>query len=233
MHGQAENKFAFTEITAESLRDKVIAALKEAFFAGRLRAGDPIVERRLASEMGVGTPAIREALVTLQEQGFVRRVANTGTYVNKFSVEEVEQMFRLRIEIELLAFRWGKPRVTEPDLMNLERIVERIAVAAEQKKAREFYELDLEFHRRCWGLCGNKFLARALETLVAPLFAFVLNAGTETVDVAIAREHYQLTNALRRLEDPDFSAAVRRTLSGFALSAMKTVVRDSPPGEPA
>ena len=226
-----ENRLAFPEIATESLRDKVIAVLKEAFFAGTLRAGDPIVERHLASEMGIGTPAIREALVTLQEQGFVRRVANTGTYVNKFSADEVEQMFRLRIEIELLAFQWGKQLVVESELRALEQIVEQIALAAEGKKAREFYELDLEFHRRCWALCGNKFLYRALETLVAPLFAFVLNASMDTVTVAIAREHSNLINALRRLEEPDLSAVVRRTLSGFALSAMKTMVHDSPRGE--
>lgn len=225
------NRIAFPEIATESLRDKVIAALKEAFFARTLRAGDPIVERHLASEMGVGTPAIREALVTLQEQGFVRRVANTGTYVNKFSIDEVEQMFRLRIEIELLAFQWGKRRVVESDLQELEQIVEQITGAAAEKKSRQFYELDLEFHRRCWALCGNKFLARALETLVAPLFAFVLNASMDTVDVAIAREHLNLTNALRSLEEPEFSAVVRRTLSGFAMSAMKTMHRESPTGE--
>jgi DNA-binding GntR family transcriptional regulator len=216
---------AFPEIAAESLRDKVVAALKEAFFARTLRPGDAIVERRLASEMRVGTPAIREALVTLQEQGFVQRIANTATYVRKFSIEEVDQLYRLRIEFELLAFGWAKQRVAETDLQELEHLVELMTEAAIQKRPREFYERDLEFHRRCWSLCGNKFLHNALDTLVTPLFAFVLNASESTMRVDVAREHYTLVNALRRLDEPEFSAVVRGALSGFALSGMKSMIR--------
>jgi DNA-binding GntR family transcriptional regulator len=219
-----EQSTTFPEIAAESLCDKVVAALKEAFFARTLRPGDQIVERRLASEMHVGTPAIREALVTLQEQGFVQRVANTATYVKKFSIDEVDQLYRLRIEFELLAFGWAKQRAVEADLQALEHLVELMAEAAIQGKAREFYERDLEFHRKCWSLAGNRFLFHSLDKLVTPLFAFVLNASESTVRVDIAREHYTLVNALRRLDDPEFSDAVRGSLSGFALSGLRSML---------
>jgi DNA-binding GntR family transcriptional regulator len=219
-----EQSTTFPEIAAESLRDKVVAALKEAFFARTLRPGDQIVERRLASEMHVGTPAIREALVILQEQGFVQRIANTATYVRKFSIDEVDQLYRLRIEFELLAFGWAKQRVRETDLQALEHVAELMAEAAIQGKAREFYERDLEFHRICWSLAGNQFLSDALDKLVTPLFAFVLNASEDTVRVDVARGHHTLVNALRRLDDPEFSDAVRGALSGFALSGLKSML---------
>ncbi|MEN6535751.1 MAG: GntR family transcriptional regulator [Bryobacteraceae bacterium] len=228
-----EQEKTFSEIATESLCDKVIAVLKEAFFAGTLRPGDPIIERRLAKEMNIGTPAVREALVSLQEQGFVQRIANKATYVRKFSVDEVDQLYRLRIEFELLAFRWAKPRVVESDLQELERLIEMIAESAVKKRTHEFYERDLEFHRRCWSLSGNTFLFRSLDTLVTPLFAFVLNASEDTVRVEIAREHYTLVNALRRLDDPDFGAAVQRALSGFALSGMKSMIKQEAANEPS
>jgi DNA-binding GntR family transcriptional regulator len=74
----------FSEIEPLSLTDRVINALKDAFFSGELKPGDAIVERELARQMKVGTPVIREALISLQGQGFVRRVTNTGTYVTQF-----------------------------------------------------------------------------------------------------------------------------------------------------
>jgi len=228
-----DRNLAFTQILSESLPSKVTRALKEAFFAGTLRAGDVIVERRLAKEMGVGTPAIREALVTLEEQGFIRRVANTGTYVNKFNPEEVEQMFLVRTEFEVLAFQWAKRRVDGRQLGALESLVEKMEAAAAQKNTRQFYEYDLEFHRRCWALCGNKYLCRALEAILAPLFACVLNESRDAVQVPIAREHYNLINALRRLEEPEFTAAVRRSLTVFALRGMKSIVHNSAKGETA
>jgi DNA-binding GntR family transcriptional regulator len=35
-----------------------------------------------------------------------------------------------------------------------------------------FYRSDLEFHRTLWQLSGNRFLAKALDNTVTPLFAF-------------------------------------------------------------
>jgi DNA-binding transcriptional regulator YhcF (GntR family) len=82
----------FAEIEPISLSDRVINALKDAFFAGELKPGDTIVERDLARQMKVGTPVVREALISLQGQGFVRRVTNTGTFVTQFTTAEVRQL---------------------------------------------------------------------------------------------------------------------------------------------
>ena len=101
----------FPAIEAVSLRDKVLAALKDAFVSGALKPGDMIVERRLAEKMRIGTPAVREALITLEQQGFVRRVANTATYVREFTADEARQIYLLRIEIECLGMLWAKQHV--------------------------------------------------------------------------------------------------------------------------
>jgi len=214
---------AVPKIQHITLRDKVVEMLKEAFFAGTLRPGDPIVERQLARQLNIGTPAIREALFILQEQGFVRRVVNTGTYVNEFTPDEVQQMYLLRTELELLALRWAKSRVTENDLLALEKAVEGISEAATQEKAQLYYERDLDFHRLCWNLSGNKFLARSLETMVAPVFAFVVAYSRTTVTPQGAREHLQIVNALRNLQEPEFTSVIRNTLSGFALRGVYLV----------
>ena len=213
----ASKNISFPKIEPVTLREKIVAMLKEAFFAGTLKPGDLIVERQLSRQLKIGTPAIREALFTLQEQGFVNRVVNTGTYVNKFTYDEVRQMYLLRTELELLALRWAKSRVTEEDLLGLEQAVERIVEAATPEKAHLFYERDLDFHRQCWNLSGNKFLSRSLETMVAPLFAFVLADNRATVNAEGAREHFHIVNALRNLQEPEFTSVIRNTLNSFAL----------------
>jgi DNA-binding GntR family transcriptional regulator len=206
----------FPEITTTSLRDKVVAALKDAFFSGQLRPGDLIVERKLGLQMNVGTPTVREALIVLEQQGFVRRIANTATYVTRFNPEEVRQLYMFRVELELTAFRWAKPRVCKADLDDLTQLVDGLVEAGERENARDFLECDMEFHRRCWILSGNQFLAATLERLMTPLFAFVVLASNVTLTASMAREHYTLISALERLEEPEFSSVVRATLSGFA-----------------
>lgn len=59
----------FGQIANISLTERVTSALKEAFFTGKLKPGDAIIERQIAREMNVGTPVVREALIALKHQG--------------------------------------------------------------------------------------------------------------------------------------------------------------------
>jgi DNA-binding GntR family transcriptional regulator len=113
--------------------------------------------------------------------------------------------------------------VTENDLLTLEKAVEGIVEAATPEKANLYYERDLDFHRQCWNLSGNKFLSRSLETMVAPLFAFVLADSQTTVNAEGAREHFHIVNALRNLQEPEFTSVIRNTLSDFALRGISSM----------
>jgi DNA-binding GntR family transcriptional regulator len=206
----------FQEIEAVPLTNRVAAALKDAFFSGKLKPGDAIVERQLAQEMKVGTPVIREALITLQGQGFVRRVTNTGTFVTQFSFEEVRQLYTLRVELEALALEWARPKVSAQDLAGLKALVDDLVSAGEVGNRREFLERDFIFHKQCWELSGNLYLAETLERLMTPLFAFVVFASNVPLTAAMAREHYALVDALGNLQPPEFNDVVRKALTTFS-----------------
>ena len=122
----------FQEIEAITLTERVITALKNAFFSGKLKPGDVIVERQIAREMNVGTPVVREALISLKHDGFVRRVKNKGSFITSFDPEEVRALYTLRIELETLALQWARPRVTKADLDQLRGLVDRLVEAGEQ-----------------------------------------------------------------------------------------------------
>src|ERR1700719_368730 len=206
----------FPQLEPVSLAEGVVAALKDAFFTGMLKPGAVIVERQIAKQMNVGTPAVREALISLKHEGFVRRVKNKGTFITAFDVDEVRQLYTLRVELETLALQWARPLVTKSDVEKLEALVDRLVEAGQRENRREFLECDFEFHRYCWKLSGNAFLAESLERLMAPLFAFVVLASAHPLTAAMGREHYALVEALRSMEEPGFSAMVRRTFTGFA-----------------
>jgi len=207
----------FGQIETISLTERVILALKEAFFSGKLKPGDPIIERQLAREMNVGTPVVREALISLKHEGFVRRVNNKGSYVTQFAAEEVRQLYTLRIELETLALQWARMRVTPADLDNLTSLVDRLVEAGNRCNRAEFLTRDFEFHRAYWKLSGNIFLSDLLERLMAPLFAFVVLASDLPTTGAMGREHYVLVDALRSVPEPEFTDVVRKVLNGFAV----------------
>jgi hypothetical protein len=51
---------------------------------------------------------------------------------------------------------------------------------------------------------------------MAPLFAFVVLASDLPMTASMGREHYVLVDALRGLNDPEFTQVVRKALTGFA-----------------
>jgi DNA-binding GntR family transcriptional regulator len=206
----------FQQLETVSLAEGVVAALKNAFFSGALKPGAAIVERQIATQMNVGTPVVREALIALKHEGFVRRVKNKGTFITAFEADEVRQLYTLRVELETLALQWARPLASKSDLDQLQSLVDRLVEAGQREDRRGFLERDFEFHRYCWKLSGNPFLAETLERLMAPLFAFVVLASGHPMTAAMGREHYALVEALRSLEEPEFSTLVRKTFTGFA-----------------
>jgi DNA-binding GntR family transcriptional regulator len=211
-----DDRAIFPQLEPVSLAEGVVTALKDAFFSGMLKPGEVIVERQIAKQMNVGTPAVREALISLKHEGFVRRIKNKGTFITAFDVDEVRQLYTLRVELETLALQWARPVATISDLAHLEGLVDRLVEAGERENRREFLECDFEFHRYCWKLSGNAFLADTLERLMAPLFTFVVLASSHPLTSVMGREHYALVEALRSMEEPEFSALVRKTFTGFA-----------------
>src|ERR1700692_2484046 len=83
----------FGTIEVVSLTERVTAALKSAFFSGVLKPGDVIIERQIAREMNVGTPVVREALISLKHEGFVCRVKNKGSFIPAFDPEDVRDVY--------------------------------------------------------------------------------------------------------------------------------------------
>ncbi len=214
----------FAEIEPISLKDRVINAMKDAFLEGHFKPGDAIVERELARQMKVGTPVVREALISLEGQGFVRRVTNTGTFVTEFSPDEIRNLYALRVELEALALNWAKPRVTEADLEDLRKLVDATVEAGRQSNKKQFLECDYAFHRHCWKLADNPFLSETLERLMAPLFSFVVVASGAELTESMGREHYAIIDALRSLDEPEFSESVRKTVTGFAARWLNAIV---------
>src|SRR5437899_8626626 len=214
---QDEDEAVFSQLEAVSLTEGVVTALKDAFFSGVLKPGSAIVERQIAKQMNVGTPVVREALISLKHEGFVRRVKNKGTFITAFDADEVRQLYTLRVELETLALQWARPLVTKSDIDHLRSLVDRLVEAGQRQNSREFLECDIAFHRYCWKLSGNPFLAETLERLMAPLFAFVVLARGQPMTAAMGREHYALVEALRSAQEPEFTSIVRKTHTGFAI----------------
>ena len=98
--------------------------------AGDLRPGERIVESRIAREIGVGQPTVREGLVELEHQGLVSRKANQGCVVTNLTRNEIAQILRVRAELEILAVDLALESASDADIHNLVAITGDMKAAA-------------------------------------------------------------------------------------------------------
>jgi len=164
----------FERIEPVSKKTRVVVLLREAILSGRLKGGEQIVEAKLAQEFGVGQGLVREALIELEHHGFVQRTPFTGTTVPKLSLEDAQQIFEVRIELEPLAFSLAAKRATEHDVAILNELNEKTKLEAKAEDLDGFFESHLSFRKKVWELSGNRYVQQALERVVIPLYALYL-----------------------------------------------------------
>lgn len=200
-----------------SKRDQVVSALKEAILSAAIQPGDPIVESRIAQQLGAGIPLVREALIELEHLGYVQKTPYKGTTVTRLTPNDVERIFRLRVELEALAIEWAKEHITADDVNQLRQMIENMKQSAEQLDLPRFYENDLALHRKIWALSNNPYLVSALERIVAPLFAFFLMKTTrERESYAESTEiHSKIIEALPRASAATLRKLMKESLAGW------------------
>ena len=86
-----------------SIADQIAEVLRNLIVGGDLNPGDRIVESRVAKQLGVGQPTVREALVALEHQGLVVRKTNQGCIVTTLTRSVISQILKIRGELEVLA----------------------------------------------------------------------------------------------------------------------------------
>jgi DNA-binding GntR family transcriptional regulator len=184
----------------QSIPEAVAETLREGIIAGKLKPGERLVELKLAAEFGIGQPTLREALKELEYQGFVRKVANKGTYVTLLSKEDFGKILEVRMALEALVLERAARCMSNVAAKQLEAIVRDMEAAAKNFDLARFHKSDVAFHRKLWKLAGNEYLEIALERVAFGLFAFVLlqrDAESTTEFLAATDQHKQILKGLR------------------------------------
>lgn len=203
---------------AVSLPDQIADYLRGMIVSGKWRPGRRIVETRIARELGLGQPTVREALGKLEEAGLVVRAQNSGCRVTQLTAKEYSEIFRVRTAMECLVVELLIENRSSTQTAELKASLRALKRAAASRSVEDFYRADLELHRTMWRLTGNKFLEKALSQLVIPLFAFAMIeiVAQPGFDLGLnARKHDELIEAILSTNKADARHRAEQILKEF------------------
>ena len=113
----------------------------------------------MAQRLGVSRTPIREALYRLGQEGFIQVASKSGWTVRPFDFEYFDNLYDLRVVIEIAAVRRLCERVPMPDLNDL-REAWLVTPEARLTDGAAVSRLDEEFHRALARAGGNAEIAR-------------------------------------------------------------------------
>lgn len=149
-----------------SLRDHIARQISSAILNGTYRPGDRLVESAVADQLGVSRAPVREALSALEQDGIVIQVPRRGYFIVDFTDKDIEEVYSLRMLLEVAALQRTIERVTEEDLSEMQNIVDALGqVALEKKDSEAIVGTDLLFHEFVCRLADHGRLLSAWTSL--------------------------------------------------------------------
>jgi len=149
----------------KALRHDVYDQLLQAIVSGEFEAGEHLDEKELADNFGISRTPLREAINRLVHDGLILEIPFKGSFVRKFTPQEVNDIYEVRKTLEVLAICMAVRNMSEDELNEITAIVNKIAAAQESGYLLAYSELDTAFHEKLALFSRNKTLVRMLESL--------------------------------------------------------------------
>jgi DNA-binding GntR family transcriptional regulator len=202
-------------------RDNIAAIhdeLREAILRGDLAAGAVLSQLRLAEEFGVSRGPVREALRLLQREGLVEAQLNRRVRIADVSVDDLEELYAMRIVNEALAVRATVPRLTPRGLQELYTALEEMDALA-----------GVDVHT--WEEPHRRFHRGLVEQLSdhAERYRRVYIAGDPRAWSVGAAEHRMIYEAAERGDANGASEAAVQHLARTALTVLANLAPEHDP----
>lgn len=189
-------------------KEKISSELKRQIFDCELKPGDVLVIDDLSGRFGVSRTPVREALITLCNEGLLEVKQRFGFIVTSVNVKDIIETYSLRILLEKEAVRLATRSMAQEDLEKLENFLN----APGTPSGRFFHSFIATSSG--WGV-----LAEVLETLMdksarsRSLFnSFQLRAAENDFDSK--QEHRQIYEAIRARNEEEAVFLMEKHLRG-------------------
>ena len=184
-----------------SRAQEVLEVVRASIIAGDLVSGELYSVADLAETLQVSRTPVREALIELATRGMVRFERNRGVRILGTSIHDLEEIFEIRLLLEVPAARKAVARMLPVEVKGLRVHLASMERAAEAEDVARLWVHDREFHRALMIASGNRRLAEYVDTLRdMVLVRGVTTAGRARTLDAIVAEHRVI---LERVEAGD------------------------------
>ena len=160
-------------IFSGNLKTKALSHIQNKLLAGDLSWGHRISEEEIAKELGTSRTPVREALNHYTQIGVFERLHRVGTVLKMPDVRDVEELYEIRIALEIYAVSQAIKYISSDELRTLEGTCQVIKKMESElmtngnnllslDQALSLFENDQLFHLTIIKASGNRLLLKQI-----------------------------------------------------------------------
>jgi DNA-binding GntR family transcriptional regulator len=195
--------------------DRIYEGIKQLILRGELSNNAAVSENALARRFQVSRTPVREAIKRLELEGFVKVIPNQGIMIKEVSINEVKEIYDLRIAIEEFVVKELAELLSEDDFRVLEESLKKQEKALEKRDAIAFHEEDRKFHDYFMRSYGNTMIVDFISKLRDRIEGINVHLLRQPGNMNLFfREHGRIFEALRRRDAEEAARAMDEHLKG-------------------
>jgi DNA-binding GntR family transcriptional regulator len=180
-----------------SLTEKAYQRIRGAIVQGDLAFGEQLSETQIGKLLGMSKAPVRAAFMRLKDNGLVKIVPQSGTYVFSPSAEDVRGLSQLRAVLENEALHEAMKHRPAQLLQRLDAALVAMKTAIAAKDWTAYGNADNAYHRAIIEESGNPYLVHAYYLGAAALEALRVRLQAGGLRERSIGEHIEMAKLLR------------------------------------
>ena len=181
---------------------KFLHKFESMILTSQFKPRERLVEANISEIFGVSRYWVRDAFKVLETKGLVTVIPYKGVIVSELSVEEVEEIFVIRVALERLAWTLAMENATKEDIAELKELTAKFAQTQQERDVAGMVEADANFHAYVLDMTRNKHLQQLVKDLRNRCHILRYSAwSSPDVQENIVEEHRRFVDAVEAKDE--------------------------------
>jgi DNA-binding GntR family transcriptional regulator len=175
----------------------VLNVLRNSLEEGIFLPGEEIKEKDISTALNVSRMPVRQALLILENEGFLYRIPRRGFFLKQVNRDELDEIYMMRSSLEQVAIRRAIERYTDEDVKAIEEFLDTVETPL---NTAVFLRDNSHFHEMLYAPSGWNRLLHQITTLRRNLATHIVYLGEYSKEriKASHAEHRQIFEAYKR-----------------------------------
>ena len=166
----------------DTIRERVAKEIRHLILMGKFKPGKKMLETTIAQELNVSRNPVREALRQLEQEGIVEYIPQKGCFLREINLEELEEIFRLRANLEIISLEYCNFKIADETIKKLESIIVELSNIKKSKNFDDMFILGLKFHELIVQECGKNIIYKTWKNFGGYNYSIFLNIYNSDID---------------------------------------------------